>query len=698
MKTASLKRRLLHLRAEGVRRPGKVVRTFMGREMQFQAYDRGNDTLVFENDVWAHVDERASVLFARKRDLGVGGARGHVVTFTTGNHAVAAMPLLGGELWNLCRIPSSRRSEVMSGSVLCANVVAGRIEVSQRDVPCKLLVEIDEWLRGDMGFAPEDVVFADRNEETLDHFRTLGEEWRVKPLVWSEREMRAALDSSRKTIGISLRYYHSSRGVHFLSYTDFHAFVARAAEDPSAFRAQLCELASRFEECDTSLLRQPKFRGHHEVELFGIPPGVAEERLLPALEKLAAEVCKPCRGAAPLAVSQLKALAAADSLYKSLLASPEFADDTSREFTESMYAHLAGAVYAISNDGGAPAFDQRRTALPGATFVDGVPSYHSGCDARSEILLSNLRGLLSKGEKLEYANVYELRSEDPAAAAIPTGSGKTREIVYKTNLGPTTRALVEKRLSHPGAGYGEYVLARIAAMKALGVSLAEYKLLRRRATRRRGVYDFYIRTRCEGDPLWRLPANLFRAGERARTDEDAHVVRALAGYIGDAAAQNMAMKKYDPVAKSCLFGVGKEIYRFSYDIKTGRQMPSGVSICSVRGSFGWPDVSCTEENFEACAKFYASAYAKTLHRFAKAHSAVPREELAAAFLDGFEHRSRAMAWEYRRQHDAFESFAPTLPSTYDFHRKWRFVLWSLLEQSRAVDAMKTAIFENIQLP
>ena len=39
-----------------------------------------------------------------------------------------------------------------------------------------------------------------RNEETLDHYRTLGEEWRVKPLVWSEREMRAALDSSRKTI------------------------------------------------------------------------------------------------------------------------------------------------------------------------------------------------------------------------------------------------------------------------------------------------------------------------------------------------------------------------------------------------------------------------------------------------------------------------------------------------------------------
>ena len=693
MKAAALKRSLLRLRAEGVRRNGVVARSFMGREFQFRAYDRGDDTFVFEKDVWTHVDERASVLFVRKRDLGMSGARGHVATFTTGNHAVASIPLLGGEFWNLSRVAQAHRSEVMTRCVLCANVVAGRIEVSQRDVPCKLLVEMDEWLRHGLGFTQEDVVFADRNEEALDHFRTLGEEWRVKPLVWSEVEMRAALSASRKTIATALRYYHSSRGVHFLSYSDFHAFCRRAVESPAAFRAQLSELAARLEGCDTSLLRQPKFRGHHEVEFFGISPGAAEERLLPALERLAEEVCRPGKGDAPLTCAQAKAVEAADSLCKSLLATPEFADDTSRAFTESMYAHLAGAIYAISNESGAPAFDQRRTALPGATFIDGVPVYHPGCDYRSEILLSNVRGMMSKDEKLEYANVYELRSGDPAAAEVPMGQGKTREIVYKTNLRPVPRALVEKRLAHPSAGYGGYVLARVESLKALGISLAMYRLLRRRASSRRRSYDFYIRTRCDGEPLWSIPANLFRAAGRSRADEDAQFVKALAGYIGDAAAQNMAMKKYDPAAKSCLFGVGKEIYRFSYDIKAGRPMPSGVSICSVRGSFGWPDVSCTEANFSKCAQFYAKSYAQTLDRFAAAHPSVPMEAIASSFVDGFEHRSRALAWEYRRQHDAFEAFCPALPAAYDFHRKWRFVLWSLDGQVGAVSALKDVIRE-----
>ena len=99
---------------------------------------------------------------------------------------------------------------------------------------------------------------------------------------------------------------------------------------------------------------------------------------------------------------------AALALYESLLTSPEMADEESKAFVETLYMHVTGEIYAVMGEGSTPSFDDRRTARPGATFVDGRAVMHPGADDRSEVLLSNLRGFMAKDERVEYANVYEV--------------------------------------------------------------------------------------------------------------------------------------------------------------------------------------------------------------------------------------------------------------------------------------------------
>ena len=689
----SVKTLLRRLSRSASRRPGKVETRSMGRDRVFRAYDLGADTFVFEDGVWGDLDARASVLIVDKKDLRP-GARGHVMTVTTGNHAVAALPLLGGSFWDLARISSARRGKVMTEAVLCANVTGGKLELSQRDVSCRRLVALDGWLLGTLGLGLGAVVFLDRNEQTLEHYRALGQEWRVKPLAWTDAEMSAALAASRKRISCATRYYHGSRGVHFLSYADFHRIGERGAQDFDAFKAGVRELVSIFEGHTTSFTRQPKYHGHHEIEFFGLKRGTALEWLVPKLELL-------MEGIVLGRVSQESALATfaeIDAYYKANLTRAELADDASPGFVRTLYMYITGEIYSVMGEGATPAFDDRRTALPGATFVDGRPRFHPGCDSRSEVLLSNIRGLMSKDEYVEYANVYELRADD--ADASPIGQGATREIVYKTNRRPCVASLVEKRLSHAGRGYGSYVLARVEGFKALGVGLAQYRLLRRRAHEGRRTLDFYIRSRCEGEPLWDIPANYFQlAGEfgGAEAGEDPQVIEQLAFLMGDSAAQNMAMKKYDASRKSCLYGVGKEIYAFGYDIKAGRLMPLSVSTCSVRGSFGWPDISFSEENLHAIASFYLGSYAATLRDFASRHVVVDAKTLGERFFAGFEHRTRAMEWAFTVRRDQFEGFSPHLPPRYGFHPKWHFVLWSLERQMRRIDALRK-VFNELYMP
>ena len=699
MKRTSVKQLLRDIQRKATRRPHGVVTRAMGRRRSFHAYDLGVDTFIFEKGVWLNLNAHASVLIVAKSELRPNGGPGHVMTVTTGNHSVAALPLLQGQFWDLCRLTSARRGEVMVQDVLCGNVVNGKLELSQRDVPCRRLASIDDWLTGTLKFANCDVVMVERNDQTLEHFRRRGQEWRVKPLAWTEREMSVALNASRKRISTGLRYYHGTRGVHFLSYPEFHRFVLLARTDLESFVDQFHELVSVFEGHSASFLREIKYHGHHEVELFGLRRGVSLERLVPELEKLMQKLVLNQIGPEELAHT----IEEIDALYKSLLTRPELADENSKAFIETLYMYITGEIYSVMGEGATPAFDDRRTALPGVQYKNGCPTYDPCCDARSEVLLSNLRGIVSRDEHLEYANVYELRTND-AEDERPIGQGTTREVVYKTDRCPLVSSYVEKRFSRSGKGYGSYVITRAKAFKSLGVNLPEYRLLQQRAGQKQRLAlkgEFYIRTRCEGEPLQDIPANYFQlAGEfgGAEAGEDPQVLLALASLMGDAAAQNLAMKKYDPATKTPLYNIGKEIYQFSYDIKAGRQLPKDVSYCSVRGSLGWPDRTRTDRNLDTIASFYLAFYALALVDFAEKHSVCPREELGERFFAGFEFRLRAMEWAFTVRRDSFEDFDPKLDTRYGFLDKWHFALWALERHVRRIETLRARFTSFVKHP
>ena len=677
---SSLQEFLCRVKSSGAKRAEPVETVSMGRSRTFDAYDTGDSTFILERGVDARLDDRPSVLIVEKSSLGR-RSRGRVMTLTTGNHAVAAIPLLDGRFWGLSSLHSDRRGDVLSQAIVCANIVKGRIEISQRDVPTPIVIKCDEWLAGELGLGLDGVVMAERNVSTLDHYRRLGQEWRVKPLAWTEDEMRAALASARKRISTRIVYLHSTRGVHFVTLPEFRRFAATAESDPQAFADGLREMVGVYDGGGPSFARQPKHRGHHEIEFFGLRRGTAIETLVPAVEALEADIAREGTSL-PSRISRIEDIC---SLYASLLARPELGDESSQVFVETLYMHITGEVYAVAGSGETPAFDDRRTALPGGTFVNGRPVLHPGADARTEILLSNLRGMMSKEERIEYANVYEIRASGDGA---PLGGGATREVVYKTNRRPIEYAFVEKRLSSAAVGYSAYMLSRVGALRALGVTLSDYyHLLKRRPGTGRGKQDHYIRSRCEGEPMESIPSDYFRRADGAASEER-EVVLSLAGLMGDAAAQNMAMKKYDPVTKSPLFGVGKEIYDFEYDIVREMVSPKRVATCSIRGSFGWPSLEYTEENLDALAEFYLGHYASAVRTYHSAHPSVSAADIAGRFMDGFEFRTHEMAWRLSVMRDSFESFDPPVPARYGFRKKWLFAMWALERQERRLPAIR----------
>jgi hypothetical protein len=409
---------------------------------------------------------------------------------------------------------------------------------------------------------------------------------------------------------------------------------------------------------------------------------------VPAVEALASEIASGKAGH----LSVIQRAQETCALYASLLARPELGDETSPIFAQTLYMHITGEVYAAPGGGATPAFDDRRTALPGATFFQGRAKMHPGADERTEVLLSNLRGMMSKDERIEYANVYEIRAEEDSRVL---GRGATREVVYKTDRRPVEYALVEKRLSSTADGYAAYMLSRIGALRSLGVSLSDYyHLLKRRPGTGHGVREYYIRRRCEGEPLESIPADYFRSADGSASEER-EVVLSLAALMGDAAAQNMAMKKYDPATESPLFGVGKEIYEFEYDLVREIVAPKRVSTCSIRGSFGWPSLEYTEENLDRLSAFYLGHYAVALADYQAKHPSVSIEDVSERFWGGFEFRTREMAWKLSVMRDAFESFDPPLPPRYVFRKKWLFAMWALDRQERRLPSLRKSFLKQL---
>lgn len=665
-----------HIRAEAQLCPPSLTLEATGHRRTFLRYKLGDDTFIFEDGVWKNTDCHSPVLVARKCDF-IPGKRGRILTVSTGNHATVAIPLLTGRMWSIPAVPPSRRGEVLMHSIVCANVISGKLEISQREVQSSLIAETDLWLR-EVGLPMDGVVMAERDDGTVDHFRKLGQEWRIKPLAWTRKEIEFALSSSRTSINTSLSYYHSAKGVHFLSYSDFHRLGALAKSNFPEFVLCLREWGALGEGERVSNMRMPKFHGHHEIEFFGMRRGIAEEKVIPMLEQLLEDITlKRCDSA-----SAYRRYRRIDQQYRDNLTRPSLGDDTSEDFVDTLYMHLTGEIYYTHNDLGSLAFDDRRTALPGATFRNGRPEFHPGCDERTRILVRNVDQSLSSDEFIEYANVYEIRSQQDEDVVSPAklGAGQTREIVFKTNRRALTRSLIEKRLAQAKPGYGAYLLVRVQAFKELGVNFPEYRLLSRLSSSAGKKISYYLRTRCPGEPLDDLPESIYRpvsSSDPEVAGEDPRVALSVASLLGDAAAQNMTLKKFIPDL-GCRFGVGKEIYELGFNPACRRMMPVYVMTCSARGSLGWPDLARTDENLRRLFSFYAAAYADTLYKFwAKHSSSVSLNAMADQFLNGFEFKTRAMHWCYMSRKEQFDRFRPQIPASYGFADKWDFAMWAL---------------------
>ena len=127
--SSAIRQFFARVKKTGVRRKVEVKTVAMGRERVFQAWDCGEDTFVFERHILEHIGERPSVLIVPKASL-TNRRKGWVMTVTTGNHSVAAMPLLDGRFWKLSHLSVMKRGEALMRDVLCCNIVDGRIGVS----------------------------------------------------------------------------------------------------------------------------------------------------------------------------------------------------------------------------------------------------------------------------------------------------------------------------------------------------------------------------------------------------------------------------------------------------------------------------------------------------------------------------------------------------------------------------------------
>ena len=670
------------------RDPQTVKLTAWGKEREFERYDYFDDTFILETDILKHIENRDPVIMTPKSALletppGARRVFGNIMTVSTGNHAVTSLPLLAGKFWDLTAPPEEKRAAILSKHVVCANIVGDVFEISQREVPTSRVVEMDAWLHN-LGYPMKSIVLIDRNDETLQYYSRRGQEWRIKPLAWTFNEMRDALRAGLCRMHSQIRYYHNVKGAHFLTLSNFLDWGSLARSDYPEFLRGLNELAAKSAETGIPNLLLKKFRNHHEVELFGPPPGYAVANLVPQLLDLRARAvenkCTPEDAA--------ERFAAIADAFRASLQNSSLADEKSPEFTETLYRNITGAVYSderVTSDS-VRAFDDMRTALPGATYSHGQRSEHEGVDSRSTSILESLEKTVSLGDTLEYANIYELRSDDEPERL---GEGRTREIVYKTIWNPLPVRFIEKRLESKSTGYGAYTLARVQAFRALGIAFGWHKLLARNDGSA-GDIHYFTRNRYPGDPLSSLPNYYFHdrnpiSGLYDNADESPDIVRALITLMGSCAAENMILKKLARDGESILFAKGKEIVEFGYDVIRGKEMPLRIWLCSVRGTMGWRNLEHNEQNIAAMSAFYMKRYAEAASGYSQRHPVLDRRATADAFFAGFTSRTNEIAWNYSTRRDEFDSYNPRLWGDFKFSDKWRFALWSLeIQRDRLV--------------
>ncbi len=689
MAQSAFERLVREVRQQGQLR-GEVVAESPSGKHTFEVYDQGDDRFLLQKEMkQGRKERRQPVMLMRRPDLSI-GRTGWLFCASTGNFGTVLRPLLSGHFGKiLCRVPRNQRSEILRRRVVLGNLTESGLNLLQRDTDFALVGAADEWLQAH-GFALDEVIFFERTQEILDHTRVRGQLWRVRPPRYTLTEKREGVVRAFQRMDARVHYFVSVRGVHWLAYREFQRVAAMALTDPEAMRDCLREWVSLAPGMRGPVaMRRIKYGTRRVIEFFGVNPAEADQLLVPALERLLECITLGRMTAQDIADS----MTALCRLFHSLLEDPDYADLRSDASIKALYNLVADDLSADS--GARWDFDARQVALPGVTFKDGTYTPQPGVDRHTLAIVDHLVNRLSLHEHAEYINISEVRSTKSRAL----GAGQSREIVLKTDRIPVPVAYVEKRLRSVRVGYANYMLTRANVFRALGADYPTFQLLTVVTHgERHEETPYFLRTRSPGDPMDAIPPERFRIDPaNPHGAEATEVVLALAERYGEAAAQNLAVKKYLPNERTCRFGKGKEIFEFVYDPFYHRPMPTRVQICSIRGTMGWPNLEQTDDNLREIYRFYLRAYAAALGTYWRAHAeACTLNECAAAFFDGFARKTEAMHWAYQQRRADFDTFDPGLRAIYNFRAKLDFALWALERTAADLPAVRERFMDAVR--
>ncbi len=658
----------------------------------FDLYHMGDDRLLIQRDLFNDKKERRrSLILLKRSDLRI-GKKGWLFIVVNGAFSAILTPLFSGRMGALCNVSQSRRSEVLTRRTVLGSFTLEGIDLLQRETLFEYLVDADAWLQT-LGLGLNEISFPDKTPQLMQHMTRLGQEWRIRSMVYTYNEMLETVLRAWQYLDTSIHYCVSVKGVHYITYAEFLRITNLAATDQiDNVRDVLREWVALPPGQRVCNLRRIKHGSLHVIEFFGLRRSDAERYLIPALERLLegmtigrmlpADIHDTLRGIA--------------MLYHSMLVNPAYASLRHEDTVKALYTLVTDhAIISLSENGGL-AFDARRIALPGATFIDGIPHTHPGIDERTRTLITHLIARLSAHEAVEYINVYEVRSTKTLRA------GQIREVVLKTNMDPLPESFVEKRLQSVRVGYAAYLLTRINVFRALGIAYPDHHLLATQSgmdgAKKKRETPFFLRSRCLGDPLHSIPKALFLVDPFCPTSaEDVDIVLRLAKLYGRAAAHNMVVKKYLVAERTCRFGIEKEIFEFAYDPLKRKLMPYRVKVCSIRGSMGWPNTEHTPENLEETYRFYLRVYANALGNYWREHAeACTLAETAHAFFDGFEEALAEVRWNYLSNKAGFDTFTPPLRDIFKFQEKFSFVLWALEHMSKDILTLRERFLDYVR--
>ena len=692
MKANAVQRLIRLVRKEG-RRLTSLSAESASEKHVFDLYAQGGDLFLIQRGLSTRAaGTRRPVALIRREDLCL-GRKGWLFCAGTGNFSTMLTPLFRGDFGKrLCRVPRERVSETLSRRVVLAHHVGSTINLLQRETEFEKVAAADAWLQ-QRGFALNEVTFFELTPEVEAYALVRGQLWRVRPPRYTEQEQARAVAHSRQRMDSQAQYFISVRGVRWLTCECFQEVAALAKTDPAAFETCLRDWVSLSPGAQGAVaMRRIKYGERHVIEWLGVPREAVETLFIPALERIL-EGRTIGRMTPEDAWMTMEGIAL---LFRGMLTDKAFARNdnplTLRTIYRLIVDDLPQEILARHD------FDARRRALPGATFRKGAPLFHPGADKNAKAVIQHLCSRLDINETVEYLNLFDIRSSKDNPGEM---RNRTREILLKTTRTPVPVSYVEKQLGSKRAGYADYMLARANAFRALGADYPVFRLL----TLKRGAdpleeTPYFLRTRIPGDPLDAIDPALFRTeADNPDSAEAPEVVLALAELYGASAAQNLAVKKYqaDETGGTCRFGLGKEIFEFVYDPFLHRPMPARVSICSIRGTMGWPDLAHTGENLREAHRFYLRAFAQALGTYWQSHAqSCTLNECASAFFDGFSRKTEAMHWAYRQHQADFDAFEPNLRESYRFREKFRFTLWALEEASRRLEPLREHFMDFVR--